>query len=396
MTPPHPSDEIFQFAVEAAPIGMVLIDRTGRMIFVNHHVEKLFGYRREELIGQPEEFLLPPRFRSEIPQTRANYFENPQTRSLGAGREIFGLRKDGREFPVEIGLTPLQTRLGMLVLAAINDLTERRRQQEEQALRRALGELEERVQKRTAELARSNAELEQFAYIASHDLQEPLRKIQAFGALLTASADATLDDKGRMYVERMRDAAQRLQLLVNDLLEFARVTFQGRPFVAVDLARVAREVVSDLENRISITGGRVEIGELPSLEGDPMQVRQLLQNLIGNALKFHRVGVPPIVVVRSCSLVNGDARQCEITVQDNGIGFEEKYRDRIFAPFQRLHGRSEYEGTGMGLAICRKIVERHGGAITASSTPGQGSTFLVTLPLQHARGEATTRGFQGP
>jgi light-regulated signal transduction histidine kinase (bacteriophytochrome) len=244
------------------------------------------------------------------------------------------------------------------------------------------------------ELTRSNAELEQFAYVASHDLQEPLRKIQAFGDLLAATAGVALDEQGRLYVERMQDAARRMQGLINDLLTFARLTSQARAFEEVDLARVAQEVVSDLEERLRRTGGRVEVGELPRLQSDPTQMRQLLQNLVGNALKFHRPEVPPVVVLRYRPLrdvaARGRARAaalCEIAVEDNGIGIEEKYLERIFAPFQRLHGRGEYEGTGMGLAICRKIVERHGGRITAHSTPGQGTTFLVTLPLHQTRGE---------
>ena len=247
-----------------------------------------------------------------------------------------------------------------------------------------------------AELARSNAELEQFAYVASHDLQEPLRKVQSFGDMLATACDKALGEEGRDYLQRMQMAAQRMQLLINDLLTFARVTMRANPFVAVDLAQVAREVVLDLETRIRDTKGGVDIGDLPLLDADPMQMRQLLQNLIGNALKYHRPNDPPLVQVRSRVLKDGTGTPgkeallgplCELTVQDNGIGFEEKYLDRIFAPFQRLHGRSEYEGTGMGLAICRKIVERHGGTITARSAPGQGATFIVLLLIRQRKGE---------
>jgi len=264
--------------------------------------------------------------------------------------------------------------------------------QREIALRR---QAEERLTQLAAGLARSNAELEQFAYIASHDLQEPLRKVQTFGDLLVGQPGAALDETGRLYVERMQGAARRMQGLINDLLTFSRVTSQAKPFVEVNLGEIAREVVSDLEARLRATGGRVEIGELPRLESDPTQMRQLLQNLVGNALKFHRPDVPPVVVVQGRIVKNEEGillapfpsgLVCEITVQDNGIGFDEKYLDRIFTPFQRLHGRGAYEGTGMGLAICRKIVERHGGTITARSAPGQGSTFVVTLPLRQMKG----------
>ncbi|HEY0015303.1 MAG TPA: ATP-binding protein [Longimicrobium sp.] len=229
-----------------------------------------------------------------------------------------------------------------------------------------------------AELERSNLELEQFAYVASHDLQEPLRKIQAFGNLLLSEAGDGLGESGRDYVVRMRAAALRMQALIQDLLAYSRVSRRGEEPAPVDLGRVAREVLSDLEGRMAATEGRVEIGPLPTVRADPTQMRQLLQNLIANALKFHRPGVPPHVRVGAEPADGGSGWR--LRVEDNGIGFDERYLDRIFSPFQRLHGRTEYEGTGMGLAICRKIAERHGGAITARSAPGQGSTFTVDLP----------------
>ena len=273
----------------------------------------------------------------------------------------------------------------------------------EQALRQAHDALEGRVRERTAELTtvndalqRSNRELEQFASVASHDLQEPLRKIQAFGDRLQTKCAEKLGEQGGEYLERILESAIRMRTLIDDLLLFSRVANKSQPFVPISLTALAREAVSDLESRIQQTGGRVEIGDLPTLDADPSQMRQVLQNLIANALKFHRPGTPPVVRVRGRMLSNGAAGHnsggrsgplCEIAVEDNGIGFEEVYLDRIFELFQRLHGRNEYEGTGMGLAICRKIVERHGGQITAKSTPGQGATFLVTLPVRQPRGE---------
>jgi PAS domain S-box-containing protein len=247
-----------------------------------------------------------------------------------------------------------------------------------------------------AKLERSNYELEAFAYVASHDLQEPLRKVKAFGDRLKVRYAAALDERGLDYLNRMQGAAERMQDLIDALLIYSRVTTQTQPFVPVDLAQVAREVVSDLEVRIEHASGQVQVGELPSIDADPTQIRQLLQNLIGNALKFHRPSVPPVVQIQAQLLdaqerhrANGVscAQWCEITIQDNGIGFDEKYLDRIFQVFQRLHGRNEYEGTGVGLAICRKIVERHGGEITATSIPGQGATFIVTLPVRQFEGE---------
>ncbi|GAC1463098.1 MAG: hypothetical protein NVSMB9_00140 [Isosphaeraceae bacterium] len=250
----------------------------------------------------------------------------------------------------------------------------------------------------TAKLERSNRELQDFASVASHDLQEPLRKVQAFSDRLSSRYGGTLDDQAHDYLERIQGAAKRMQTLINDLLTYARVTTKAQPFVPVDLTAAARDVVTDLEVRIEQVGGRVELGNLPTVDADPLQVRQLMQNLIGNALKYHRPEAPPLVrVLCGPPDVGGaspgqeatDNGLCRFQVEDNGIGFEEIYSERIFTIFQRLHGRNEYEGTGIGLAVCRKIAERHGGSISARSTLGQGSTFTVTLPFRQAKEFAT-------
>ncbi|MUL35051.1 response regulator [Gloeocapsopsis dulcis] len=246
------------------------------------------------------------------------------------------------------------------------------------------------------ELTRANAELQQFASVASHDLQEPLRKIQAFGNRLKATYGDVLNEQGRDYLERMQNAAQRMQVLIDDLLTLSRIATRAQPFSPVNLTQVAQEVLSDLEILIQQTNGHVMLGELPTIDADAIQMRQLLQNLIGNALKFHQPDQVPIVKIYSKEFEDWqsqnseewlDTKLCEIIIEDNGIGFEEKYLDRIFNVFQRLHNRSEYEGTGMGLAICRKIAERHGGSITATSKPMAGAKFIVKLPIKHNRGD---------
>ncbi len=237
---------------------------------------------------------------------------------------------------------------------------------------------EEELKAYAAKLEISNRELEDFAYVASHDLQEPLRKIRAFGDRLNSKYGDVLTDKGRDYLARMQNAAARMQTLIEDLLSFSRVTTKAQPYLPVNLKEVATAVVSDLEVRVEETGAKVEIGNLPTLDADALQMRQLFQNLISNALKFHKKDEPPAVKLEATRQDN----MYEIKVIDNGIGFEEKYSDRIFTIFQRLHGRSAYEGTGIGLAVCRRIVERHGGSITARSTPGEGATFIFTLPIR--------------
>lgn len=263
-----------------------------------------------------------------------------------------------------------------LILLAIEDITERRRAERLVALQ-------------MQRLEWSNRELQNFAYIASHDLQEPLRAIQAFGERLSART-ALLDDEARDYLQRMLRAAGRMRVLINDLLEFSRVTTKARPFTSVDLGAIMPQVVSDLARRIEETQGRVEAGALPTLEADATQMRQLLQNLVDNALKYRRDSAAPFVTIRSEIVRDGaefpgrERDTARIEVRDNGIGFEEKYAERIFSPFQRLHGRDHYEGTGIGLAICRKIVERHGGRISAHSQPGEGSAFVILLPLRQS------------
>lgn len=251
--------------------------------------------------------------------------------------------------------------------------------------------LENRVRERTAELnetngelERSNRELQDFAFVASHDLQEPLRKIQAFGDRLRTVQSDKFDEKGLDYLTRMQNAAERMHTLINDLLTYSRVTTKAAPFAEADLAKVAREVISDLEVSIEEKNASVTVGDLPKLDADALQMRQLLQNLIANALKFQSEGVAPKVSITSEPSEPNTAGEesIKLLVTDNGIGFEEKYLDRIFTPFQRLHGRNEYEGTGIGLAVCRKIVERHGGKLTAKSAPGEGTTFIATLPLK--------------
>jgi signal transduction histidine kinase len=247
---------------------------------------------------------------------------------------------------------------------------------------------EEQLQQLATRLEASNRELTDFAYVASHDLQEPLRKIQAFGDRLKSKYSAALGETGQDYLARMGDAAGRMQTLITDLLSFSRVTTKAQPFTPVDLDKVLREVLYDLEIRLEQTKGRVDAGNLGTVAADPLQMRQLFQNLIGNALKFGKPGESPVIRIWGHQSNGNQPPQLQVVFADNGIGFDQKYAEKIFVIFQRLHGRNEYEGTGVGLAICKKIVERHGGHIAASSTPGQGATFTVTLPVNQQQGES--------
>jgi PAS domain S-box-containing protein len=353
----------YEMILNSAGEGICGLDLEGKTSFVNPTVAKLTGWPIEELIGKTERELFG----------RNGSDRHAGSAGLNPGEQMFH-RKDGTCFPVEFVRTPI-TENGRVIgsVLVFKDITGRK-------------QVEDTLSQKAAELARSNAELEQFAFVASHDLQEPLRKIQAFGDRLKVKCEVTQSPETHDYLERMQNAAARMRTLINDLLAFSRVIRSSEPFAPVDLAAVTKEVLGDLEVRMENTGARVEVEELPTIEADPMQMRQLLLNLIGNALKFQPPGGTPVVKIFARSLSMPLRGQCcEISIQDNGIGFDEKYLDRIFAVFQRLHGRNEYEGTGVGLAVCRRIVDRHGGTIIAKSKPGQGATFMVTLPVHQTK-----------
>ena len=363
--------------LESALDPIITINHEGVITEFNRAAENVFGHSRNDVLGtQPSEILFPPDKIAGHRDRIDRYLAAGEGSMLRKRIDVTAVRASGETFPAEMAMTiNLEHGLPLLTFF-VRDISERKRSEEEQA-------------RHAAELERSNRELEQFAYAASHDLQEPLRKIRTFGDRLQMRCGDALDDTGRECLERMQNAAERMQALIHGLLTLSRVTTRAQNFVAVDLAQVAREVVSDLEVQIEQASGRVEVGKLPTIQADALQMRQLLQNLIGNALKFRREEEPPLVKVHG-RFVRGRQRrsagdspadeQCRIVVEDNGIGFSEKYRDRIFGVFQRLHPRDVYRGTGVGLAICRKIVERHRGTITAESTPGRGSTFVAVLP----------------
>ncbi len=374
------SERHFQSWFEDAPVACHEVDRDGVILCVNQAECELFGFRQEEMVGRPiwEFMAAEDREKTRIGLLRRIADEQPL---VPLEREY--KRRDGSSVVMEIHQKRIRDAAGQPIglRTFLLDITQRKR-------------AETTLLEQADKLSRSNAELEQFAYVASHDLQEPLRKIQAFGDRLKTKYEAGLGPEGLDYLTRMQNAAARMQILIQDLLSLSRVTSNSKPFTAVDLGDVIRTVVSDLEMRIHDANGSVEIGALPVIFGDRGQMAQLFQNLIGNGLKFRKEGQNPLVKIESAvqAFASG-APGWQITVQDNGIGFDEKYRDRIFQIFQRLHGRSEYEGTGIGLAICRKIVDRHGGVITAHSSPGAGAKFIILMPQPGDMG--TSAGTQG-
>ena len=343
--------------------ALFVIDAEARVRVTNEAVRKLFGYAQSEILGKTIDTLEYVDPEASFSRTLGDMLRRAPIRD----EERVFRTKNGERIDVSISVSSLHEREvegGAVVI--VRDIRERKR-------------VEQEMLDFTIQLQQSNRELEDFAYVASHDLQEPLRKIQAFGDRLKVKYAETLVGDGIDYLDRMQKAAGRMQALINDLLVFSRITTKAQPFAAVDLEEIAHEVVHDLEVRIHQAGGEVIVGALPAIDADALQMRQLLQNLVGNGLKFHRPDLPPRVEI-SGKVFNNTA---EITVSDNGIGFDEKYADRIFTMFERLHGRAAYEGTGIGLAICRKIAHRHGGEIRANSVPGAGARFVVTLPVIH-------------
>lgn len=368
------TEELFQSWLDDAPIACHEIDREGIVLRVNRAECELLGLSAAEILGRyvwdfmaPEEGQISREVLRELVlgNRKPEPFEREHT------------RRDGSQLTVEIHPKLMRDATGAVtgVRAFRLDVTARKR-------------ADEALKRQAEKLARSNRELEQFAYVASHDLQEPLRKIQAFGDRLRSKCGAELSEDAQDCLKRMQNAAARMQALIQDLLSLSRVSSQSQPFAPVHLGDVAQQVLSDLEMRLEQLSGHVELDFLPTVMGDRIQLAQLFQNLIGNALKFHKPGQPPVVKVWS-EIQPGPAGICRIMIEDNGIGFDEKYLDRVFQIFQRLHGRNEYEGTGIGLAICRKIVDRHGGSITASSAPGKGAKFIVALPLKPLSGESS-------
>jgi PAS domain S-box-containing protein len=356
------AEERFRVAVEAAPNAMIMVDAEGRMTLVNTQTERLFGYARAELIGQPIEKLVPERFRAHHGNYRSVFFANSSARPMGTGRDLFGLRRDGSEFPIEIGLNPIETSEGMFVLSAIADITERKR-------------AERQLRQRTEELARSNRDLEQFAYVASHDLQEPLRAVAGPLQILQRRYQGQLDERADEFIGHAVDGATRMQSLIDDLLSYSRVGRLEDPKQPAPVEQALEIAVKNLAVVIQETGAEVTHEPLPVVQGISTQLALLFQNLIGNAIKFRGEDRSPRIHVAAKAA--GD--EWQFSVADNGIGIAEQYFDRIFVIFQRLHTRREYPGTGLGLALCKRIVEHHGGKIWVESTPGEGTTFFFTL-----------------
>ena len=348
--------------LEAAPDAMVVVDQLGKIVLLNVQAERQFGYRRDELLGQQIKNIVPEGFAERILADGLRSIEDALAQQIGMGIELFGRRKDGSEFPIEIMLSPLESTEGMLVTAAIRDITARKI-------------AEAQLSQKVAELKRSNEELGQFASIASHDLQEPLRMVASYTQLLSKRYKGKLDADADEFIEFAVDGAGRMQRLIQDLLAYSHVGTKGKDLLEISGEETLRQALGNLRGAIEESGALVTHDPMPTVLADQVQLIQLFQNLIGNAIKYQNPGVPKIHVAAAKT----DAHKWMFSIQDNGLGIDPRHFERIFGMFQRLHKREEFAGTGIGLAICKKIVERHGGTISVESVPGKGSTFRFVL-----------------
>jgi len=340
----------------------VVVDQAGKIVLLNVQAEKQFGYHRDELVGQRVTNIIPDGFAERLIADDLRTAEDALAQQIGTGIELTGQRKDGSEFPIELMLSPLESAEGILVTAAIRDISVRR------AAELHLAQMVE-------ELRRSNEELGQFAYIASHDLQEPLRMVASYTQLLAKRYAGQLDADADEFIAFAVDGAERMQRLIEDLLAYSRVATKGKELVETSAEEALQRALLNLRGSIGESGALVEHDPLPPVMADGTQLAQLFQNLVGNAIKYQAAGAPRVHI----SVGKADDDRWSFAIKDNGIGIDPQYFERIFGMFQRLHGRNEFAGTGIGLAICKKIVERHGGSITVESEPGEGSTFRFDL-----------------
>ena len=358
----------YRWLLEAAPDAMVVVNAAGEIVLLNVQAEKQFGYHRDELAGQKVTNIIPEGFAERLIADGTRTAAEALAQQIGTGIELTARRKDGSNFPIEIMLSPLESTEGILVTAAIRDITERKKS-------------EQHLVKTVGELKRSNDELQQFAYVASHDLQEPLRMVASFTQLLAKRYKGRLDSEADEFIAYAVDGSNRMQGLIQDLLAYSRAGTNGQPLLEISSEKALNDALANLRATIQESGAVVTHDSLPAITTDDAQLVLVFQNLVGNAIKYRSAEVPRVHV----SATKNGGKEWNFSVRDNGLGIDPQYFERIFVLFQRLHGRQEFKGTGIGLAICKKIVERLGGRIWVESQPQKGSTFYFALPERDGR-----------
>ena len=363
----------FRSLLEAAPDAMVMCREDGEIAMVNSQMESLFDLRRDDFMGMNIRELVPG-WHLLLARARDEESGDGVLLKSETGLELDAVRTDGESFPVEISLSPLQTEEGILITTAIRDITDRKRAEEQ--IRELNAHLEERVLERTEALMRSNDELQQFAYVASHDLQEPLRTVCVYSQLLEKRFGERLEQDGLQFLRTVIDSSLRMEQLIRDLLDFSAVDSMANDFFKpIDCGKVLDESLLNLKSRIEESEAIVTCGPLPVVQGDPIQLTRLFQNLLSNSIKY-RSSEPLRITVSA----NAEGPEWIFSIQDNGIGIATQYREKVFGIFKRLHGKDKYPGNGIGLAVCRKIITRHGGRIWVESELGAGACFRFTLP----------------
>ncbi len=363
--------------METAVDAIIAVDQHDLVESLNPAAERMFGYRARELVGQNVKTLVPPAHCERYGQSLADYLRSGATKDAGGQFEAQGRRADGTTFPLELAISEFGAGETRRFAAIVRDISERKRVEEERLQYLREMEAAKRTTERQAqELAASNAELKQFAYIASHDLQEPLRMVAGYTQLLAKRCHGRLDPEAQEFVAFILDGVKRMRQLITDLLAYSRAG-RSETFGPVEVEECVRGSLANLKAALEESHATVEHQPLPEVCGDRTQLTQLFQNLIGNAVKYRGQQVPRVKI-----RVEPKPGEWLFAIEDNGIGIDPKYSERIFQAFQRLHTREEYAGTGIGLAICKKIVESHGGRIWVESEPGRGSTFFFTLPAQ--------------
>lgn len=354
------SEKKYKGLIDSAPDAIVIVDKSGKIQLVNYQTEKMFGYNKEELLDQKVELLIPDKVKPHHHEHLQGYFGSPSTRNMGSGMELYAAKKNGATFPVQISLSPVETEDGVLVTAAIRDITKQKKS--------------EAAAKKVAALKAKGKEMEQFAYIASHDLREPLLTIKNYLNILMEDYGHTFTDEAAHFTHSIMKAANRMEELITGLLDYSRLS-QSKSRKEIDCNEIITSLTEDLDRLIKYNHATIKAENLPTISAYPLELKLLFQNLIQNAIKFGKKDINPVIEISSKPIDGG----WQFSVRDNGIGIQDKHKDKIFTIFKKLHKKKEYEGTGIGLAHAKKISEIHNGDIWVESELGKGSTFYFTI-----------------